>query len=360
MNIAYISRSTLFSSPGGDTKQIELTAHYVRQLGVNVDIILTNEKINYAKYDLIHFFNIIRPADILVHAIKSKLPYVISSIFLDYGSYEKKNRRGIFSLINKIFSEDNIEYLKVIARFLKNGEKIQSKRYFMLGHRKSVQYLIRNAKVLLPNSLNEYNRLVQKYQTENKALVVPNAIDPAMYYSTNKTLQEYKDKVVCVARIEGRKNQLNLVRALRNTKYELVIIGLPSPNNIGYYNACKDAATENITFVSRVSEEELFQIFYSAKVHVLPSFFETTGLATLEAAVMGCNVVITDLGDTVEYFEDYAFYCNPEDPSSIKDAIERAYAAPFVQELREKILTNYTWEITAVKTLEAYKIALQR
>ncbi|WP_205503245.1 glycosyltransferase family 4 protein [Rufibacter psychrotolerans] len=360
MKVAYISRSTLFSSPGGDTKQIELTAHYMRQLGVQVDIKLSNEPVDYQQYDLLHFFNIIRPADLLHHAEASGKPFVISTIFLDYGGYEKKNREGLGRFLNTFFSEDSIEYLKVIARFLKNGEKIISPSYLWHGHRKSVKRLIRQAKVLLPNSLNEYRRLVDKYRMENTCMVIPNAIDPAMYYSTTKVLEEYKDTVICVARIEGRKNQLNLVRAMKDAPYQLVILGLPSPNNIGYYNRCKAEATANVKFVSRVSEEELYQMFNSAKVHVLPSFFETTGLASLEAAVMGCNVVITDKGDTEEYFEDYAFYCNPEDPASIRAAIDQAMAAPFTEGLRQKILNNYTWEITAAKTLEAYKLALQQ
>ena len=38
------------------------------------DIKLTNEKIDYSKYDLLHFFNITRPADILYHLEKSSLP----------------------------------------------------------------------------------------------------------------------------------------------------------------------------------------------------------------------------------------------------------------------------------------------
>jgi glycosyltransferase involved in cell wall biosynthesis len=88
---------------------------------------------------------------------------------------------------------------------------------------------------------------------------------------------------------------------------------------------------------------------------VLASWFETTGLSSLEAAVMGCNIVITDKGDTKEYFEDIAFYCDPASPASIFAAIEKAMISPFRQELKRKIETNYTWEITAEKTMQAYR-----
>ena len=67
MNILFISRATLYKVPGGDTIQIESTAKYLRKLNINVNIKLSNQKIDYSKYNLIHFFNIIRPSDIIYH-----------------------------------------------------------------------------------------------------------------------------------------------------------------------------------------------------------------------------------------------------------------------------------------------------
>ena len=74
MRILMVSRETLFSSPGGDTTQIINTAKYLRLLGCNVDIEI-KALTNYSQYDLIHFFNIARPDDILVHVTRSKLPF---------------------------------------------------------------------------------------------------------------------------------------------------------------------------------------------------------------------------------------------------------------------------------------------
>lgn len=358
MKILFISRSTLFSSPGGDTKQITQTAAYLIRLGLVVDIRLAKDKIDYSPYDLIHFFNIIRPADLLFHARKSGKPYVISTIFLDYGEFEKKNRKGFQGILNKLFSEDFIEYMKVIARMIKNREPIKSRKYLIWGHRRSIRYLMKGAKMLLPNSVNEYERLVRKYGVEQKYTAIPNAIDTFMYKSTKTVDEKYKGAVLCVARIEGRKNQLNLIKALRNTSYHVIVHGKYSPNNKKYYDKCREAAAGNIHFSERMSEEELYVMFYSAKVHVLPSYFETTGLSSLEAAVMGCNVVITDKGDTVEYFGDLAFYCDPDDPASIKAAVDEAYRQPFREELRQLILQKYTWEKAAEKTLEVYRFAL--
>jgi glycosyltransferase involved in cell wall biosynthesis len=94
-----------------------------------------------------------------------------------------------------------------------------------------------------------------------------------------------------------------------------------------------------------------------AKVHVLPSWFETTGLSSVEAAVMGCSIVITDKGDTREYFGNEAFYCDPADPKQILSAVEKASKAPFNESLRQKILKQYTWKQAAIQTLKAYHLA---
>jgi hypothetical protein len=41
------------------------TARHLQALGVVADVKLSNEVIDYNQYDLLHFFNIIRPADFI-------------------------------------------------------------------------------------------------------------------------------------------------------------------------------------------------------------------------------------------------------------------------------------------------------
>jgi glycosyltransferase involved in cell wall biosynthesis len=160
--------------------------------------------------------------------------------------------------------------------------------------------------------------------------------------------------VLCVARIEGIKNQLNLIKALRNTEFRLLLIGSATPNQPGYYKSCREAATDNIIFIEHLPQQQLLQYYNSAKVHVLPSFFETTGLSSLEAAAMGCRIVVTEKGDTRSYFGNHAFYCDPADPGSIYEAVQLAAAAAPDPVLQAQVLDQYNWKRAAEKTLEAY------
>jgi len=355
LKILFISRATLYKVKGGDTIQVINTARYLVKLGIEVDIKLCDEKIDYNGYDLIHFFNIIRPSDILNHIRDSKKPYVISPIFVDYTEFEKNNRKGIAGFIGKILSSDWMEYIKVIARLIVNGEKIISPSYLLLGQKKAILEILKKASLLLPNSHNEYLRLNARYQIAKSYKVIPNAIDPEIFKSSLPIGEKQNNMVLCVGRIEGIKNQLNLVKALNGTKYQLVLIGSASVNHKSYYNLCKEIAASNVKFIDNLPQEELIGYYQKAKVHVLPSWFETTGLSSLEAAAMACNIVITDRGDTKEYFKDWAYYCDPGSPESILKTVEKASQENFKESLRTKIFSEYTWPEAAKKTLEAYQ-----
>ncbi len=360
MKVLFISRATLYKDRGGDTIQIINTTRYLEKLGVQVTVCLSNEAIDYESYDILHFFNIIRPADILVHIKRSGKPFVVSTIYVDYSEYEKNVRKGMAGAMFKVFSPDSIEYLKVIARFLVNGEKITSSEYFFLGQRNSIKKIIKGCGMLLPNSYSEYKRLSKDYNIAKEYTVIPNAIDPLLFTGNSENESRKENLVICVGRIEGRKNQFNLIKALNDTKFQLVIIGSPSPNQVSYYEKCKEIAASNVSFIENIEQKKLIDYYKDAKVHVLPSWFETTGLSSLEAGAMGCNLVITDKGDTREYFEDFAFYCDPSSVESIFDSVTKAAAANKDKRLQQKIFSQYTWSNTAELTLQAYNEILQK
>jgi glycosyltransferase involved in cell wall biosynthesis len=354
MKVAFISRASLYSDKGGDTVQLINTARELRNLGVVVDIYLANEKPDHSSYDLLHFFNIIRPDDILPHITGTKTPFVVSTIFVDYSEYEKKARQGRSAILFKYLSPGLIEYIKVVARFLVNGEKIKSPYFLFNGQKRSVRKIAKSASILLPNSKSEYDRLSASYSIHTKYRIIPNGIDTKLFTPLKSQALRDDRMILCVARIEGRKNQLNLIRALSNTPYRLILIGAMSTNQVNYYEQCKLAAGPNIEFIDFLEQESLLDYYRKAKVHVLPSWFETTGLSSLEAAAMGCNIVITRKGDAFEYFREQAFYCDPESSESIFKAIDEAAKSEIPASLSSRVIDEYNWSIAAKKTKEAY------
>jgi len=79
-----------------------------------------------------------------------------------------------------------------------------------------------------------------------------------------------------------------------------------------------------------MAHEQLRNVYAAARMHVLPSIFESPGLSSLEAAIAGCSIVAGNLAFESEYFQDGAYYCDPCDAFSIARAAEGASPPPLM------------------------------
>ncbi len=109
----------------------------------------------------------------------------------------------------------------------------------------------------------------------------------------------------------------------------------------------------NILYTGALEHREVIKRLKRAKLLVLASFFETTGLVGLEALCCGANVVITERGYTMEFFpQDMAYFCNPYSIESISEAMLKAFYRsvniPF------DFIDKYNWKSAAEETIKAY------
>jgi glycosyltransferase involved in cell wall biosynthesis len=367
MKVLFQSRTTLFSVPGGDTVQLVKTAEYLRKLGVDVDI-STELEPDLSGYDLVHLFNLMRPQEVYLQARNAKRQgkrVALSTIYGLYTEYERKVRGGLAGWVVRHISPWQVERLKVIARAIVNREINKGSLFAaVLGYRNLCGRIAEMTDVFLPNSASEMGRVHDDFLVSRvKAfVVVPNAVDIGVFDQgqvvVSDEVKKFEGCVLSAARIEGRKCQLELVRAMRDLPYQLVLIGKPAPNHLSYFEAIKREASDRVHILGQVPHDQLAQYYKVAKVHALISWMETPGLSSLEAGAMGCNLVITEKGDTRDYFRDDAFYCEPDSIDSIRDAVERAYNSPVDPALSQRIREDYNWQKTAEKTLEGYQLAL--
>ena len=362
MKVLFQSRTNLFDAPGGDMVQMLKTKEFLEKQGVTVAISLEFEP-DLTDYDLVHLFNLMEPQDIyrqMVNAKKQNKKIALSTIYGLYTEFERKARGGFFQQLANVLSPYQINYIKTIIkhyfekRFHKGVFKMCYKGYYGL-----MKEIVDNTTVFLPNSVSEMNRVAAEFKLKDYRFVsIPNAIDKDVFSNTDDSktnkFAQYKDCIVCAARIEGRKSTLNLVRAVKDTNYTLVLVGKESQNQKKYVQQVHDEAGENVVFLGAIPHDDLRDLYKVAKVHALISWMETPGLSSLEAAVMECNIVVTTKGDTYDYFEDFAFYCEPGDIPSIKKAIDKAYNSSVNPKLKEKILKDYIWERTAEETIKGY------
>ncbi|TFH43141.1 MAG: glycosyltransferase [ANME-2 cluster archaeon] len=198
----------------------------------------------------------------------------------------------------------------------------------------------------------------------NKCLIIPNGVNPEFKYGDVRDSNEkynLTDFILFVGRIEHRKNVLQLIKAFVKSKLDthLVIIGKISDPD--YYSICKKESNKKVIFLPPIPHEsELLRSAYkSAKVVALPSKYETPGLVALEGGLAGANVVVTSVGGTKEYFNEYAWYINPKSEDSIRNALIDAYNSPRNELLSKHIEKKYSWDVVAKKTIEVYDVAMR-
>jgi glycosyltransferase involved in cell wall biosynthesis len=364
MKILYQTRYNIFSRKGGDTTQILKTKEYIEKLYPEVSIDINNDpQCDLSNYDLVHIFNLLRPQETLLfvdNAQKQNKKIALSTIYWKDERFEKKGQVGFRKIINNFLSYNSIERIRALYRYYVDGEKhIGTKQLLINGFKQSQKYIIDNVDILLPNGQGEIDLLIKEFNLKEvpKYIVVPNAIDPDIF---KPGLYKKEDLILCVGRIEPRKNQLNLVKALSGLNMKVLLVGKVHETQKSYYKKIQDIIkkSENISIIDEINPEELALLYKKAKVHVLPSWYDTPGLVSLEAGINNCNIVVTDRGTTQEYFEDNAYYCDPENIKSIRNAVLEAFSAKSDFKLAEKIKDNYTWKNTAQKTMLAYKLLL--
>ncbi len=373
MRVLMQIRSNAFSLQGGDTLQLIKTKEGLIKKGHDVDVSL-ELKPDLKNYDVIHLFNITRVQETFIqsqNAKKQNKPIVLSTIYWPNNEFEKNNGGlGLRGFFGRTLSIDQIERMKAIAKFLVLNQRDEGTKYLIThSYRKMQQQILDSADVFLPNAMEEMNQIKHHLNfvaNQDDVVVVPNAIDNDLVKISDDIYSgkydKYKNWIVCVGRIDPRKNQLKLLESLEGTDYKLLLIGKCSNGQKNYFQKVmkKIKNNKNIEYLDHVPNNELYQIYKACKVSVLPSWYETPGLVSLEAASMRCNIVVSEKGTTKDYFGNYAFYCDITNPFSIREQIDKAFNTPFDENFRDYILKNYTWNKAAMETEKGYYRALQK
>lgn len=371
MRVLMQSRKNFFDLKGGDTVQLTKTKDELQKLGVDVDLSLDFSP-DLTNYDLVHLSNVTRIQETYLqvkNAVSQCKPIVLSTIFWPMEDFERRGQVGIRKFVNEHFHIDNIERIKATARFLKNKDarNIATKNLITVGYTKMQRYVVDNTNFFLPNAELEMEALEDQFSFKtSNYVVVPNAVD---LISVNEAesepipseFEKYRDAVICVGRIEPRKNQVSLAKALENSGYKLLFVGAVSTNQKEYFKELLEIVEQNNNFYYEpyIDNKELYKLYRICKVSALPSWLDTPGLVSLEAAAMGCNLAISSKGTTKEYFRQYASYCEPDNLKSIRKAVDDAFNKPRQEELINLIKSEYNWENAALQTLKGYEMALQ-
>ena len=346
-------RPDFYTFPGGDTIQVKYTAGALSELGCKVDV-SSDPNLNINEYDIIHLWHLERCHDTWLFyqmARKSNKRIFLSPI------YWPADHRPLIGTMRKQLRAMK-ENIKCAIRLCMPSAK--DNRSFILASLKTGwlscrEQLLNHVELLVPNSDSEAQILRHELSHNAPIVVVPNVIDSGSCDKTEKLPWDQRTMILCAGHFCPRKNQLALINALKNTDVSVVFAGGCRPMHRRYYKRCRRAAAGQHTFMGSCSNEKVLELMGQSKVHVQASAYETPGLVNLEAALMGCSLVLPPVDPVKDYFGQLGNYYSSCDDKGIRKAVIDAINRKPDKSLEEHIRNHYTIEQLKTHLEKAYQ-----
>jgi len=187
----------------------------------------------------------------------------------------------------------------------------------------ALRKLKNNIKLFFARSEHEAKYLKEGYGiSQDKIALVPLSYRDIDYHP------EIKKEPFCLfvgTMTQPRKNVPRLIEAAKKYKFQLKLVGNTGNSESEVYLHSLIGNASNIEILGFVSDKELVSLYNRAKVFALPSINEGVGLVALEAAMHGCNIVITNIGGPKEYYpSEMIQLVNPYHIDEIGQAVLRA------------------------------------
>lgn len=334
MKIAIIKPTETISPTGGVKVQGEMWKKGLEQLGHSVDLVGNWDNVDWKSFDIILFIQfggILRGMVNALYPINSNL--VIAPIIdTNFSVFQ-------FKLICRYFGNTKIKLSNIFHDFYSIKDKFKL-------------YLVRS----------EYEK---KYVTQSLGVSEDRVkIIPLAYRVTPPVSVPIKENFCFHASLlaDERKNVSRLIKAAQKYKFKLVLAGnIRSTKEKEWLNNLLKGY-DNISYVGRVSDTQLFDFYSKAKVFALPSINEGVGMVALEAATYGCEIVLTNLGAPKEYYNGMAYLVNPYDIDSIGEAVMNALEGKgnHQPQLKEYIISHYNSQTCYSLLEESLKRILQK
>lgn len=359
MRVLIQNRPNAFQARGGDTVVMEELYRTLREFDVITEV--ASGAPDLAGFDLVHLVNLTVSdvaQEVAQNAARQHVPLAITTLFEDWAQYLEPS---IVSL--KLF-KDYLDSGKNEARFLRGLAALNS---MSKGPSVGNSDVASAAAVLFACGESEAIRLADAYpDVQSRIEIAPfgiyaqAAVDDVVKDQIRNSLKLDRF-ILCCGRLETRKNQLMLLKAMEDSEMPIVL----ASGGFTYQAAYADLVARfprlgPVRILGRLGLPSLQAMMATADAHVLPSWYELPGLVTLEAASAGTAVVASDWGATKDYLPDNLIeYCSPADPDSIRLAIERALAKGPNPQTKETA-DSFTWQRFGAATMAAYERALTR
>ncbi len=182
------------------------------------------------------------------------------------------------------------------------------------------------------------------------------------YIQENLCRDEKKQRLIFAGKISEKKGVMSLIRSLSyiedvENKYILALAG--GAGNREEFDEIQRLAAESpceVTFLGRLSHQELAQEMNGSDIFILPSFFEGLPLVIIEAMACGLRVVCTDLPGIKPWMDNAlpdhcVTFVNPPEMRNADEPLEKDLPI-FERNLAEAILIAKEKELPKVQDIQ--------
>lgn len=378
MRALFIPRNDADRIFGGDVVQMHKTAEALRALGVVVDIGSPGQACE-GNYDVVHLWTSLHFPTVLLEMLdalepmRGRAPVVLSTIWAPHHlvRWMDAARRWLFARHSngaRTTVETARNDLAAIASRQLDFTMDDGERLSAFAPHPGTQFcrdVLRRVDLILPNSWMELSAIFSYLGDFCAHAIVPNAVDVQEFDGADASdlPQELRagHYAMMSARFDTRKQQDFAMLALKDLDIPIVFVGDATDQEIfARMSALASGRKAPVFYYPFLAHSRLRHLYAGARVHLLPSIFESPGLSSMEAALLDCAIVVGNLAFEGEYFREGAYYCDPCDAFSIREAVRDAWdsydeEAHRRRELAQRIRSEYTWRHAAEATLRAYR-----
>jgi len=232
------------------------------------------------------------------------------------------------------------------------------------GYNSSLAKAIAETDFMCPNSEREGDLVRALVRSVGKepppSEWIPNAVDLDEIELVEPTPWEERDLIACVARIEPAKGQHRLAKAFlpfreRHPEAGLVLAGDVQDPYLAHY---RDVFyQEGVNLPGLLKPAKVMALLADVRIHAMLSMHDTPGLSHLEAAALGCKLVVSfpDYGTFREYWpKEWLVEVDPLEEGSVYEGLERAWKEPPPEEMATFTRERYNYGMVAEKLEKIY------
>jgi glycosyltransferase involved in cell wall biosynthesis len=172
-----------------------------------------------------------------------------------------------------------------------------------------------------------------------------------------------EDFILFMGRLVNTKGLEYLVSAMSSVDSKLIICGGGPLQDKLQRKIEKNGLQGKVEMTGRVCEERKCELLSSCKLFVMPSIFESYGIAVAEAMSYGKAIVASDVGGLPEVVQDGGLICKSKNPKDLAGKITILLNNDSLRIEKAKrskeLARHYTWDSLAPK-VEGEYLDLQR